>query len=101
MKQGFEKYLDYCKRHRQHQRNNAGADNMVDVLNKRTKAKVFNSIFCYVKTMRLAKKYFTKIDNKFNKLQKRKSFHCWRLNAALKYEFDLDCEGKKLVAEIE
>jgi len=48
LKQGFEKYLDFIKRHRQHERNNGGADNMVDILNKRMKAKTFNSICFYI-----------------------------------------------------
>lgn len=40
----------------------------------------------------MAKKYFTKIDNKMNKLEKRKFFGRWKQNSELKYIFDLETE---------
>ena len=49
----------------------------------------------------MAKNYFTKIDNKFNRLQKRRAFGKFREGCEQKYAFDLETEQKNIISQIE
>ena len=92
IRQAFDRYLEFFRRHQQQGRNEKSAEHIRGTLNKRTLRKHFDAICFYAKRHKRSKRYWNKILGKMDKYMKQRAITMWAENAHLTHALHLESQ---------